>query len=655
MKKYYLQLLCAFFAVLFSLQALSSTDFANPNQYEEERKIYKQAMMALENKNFGQFEVFRSQLNHYPLKSYIDYEYLRRSFETLPALHIKKFIDDNKGSIASKRLHIEWLGHLARNAQWPIYKEFYSDELNSEVLHCYYLQAELALNTNDKPTYDKIGDYWIKPYSIHSSCDPVFEQWKNKGYKTQKKIWQRYQVALLANNITLTQYLSTQLNKNYLSAAKRLKNVDGNIDYWTNRLSNEHDNLHLESSSTKYILKIISNSDHKKSAYILEQNKISMKKEDLLESQRLIAWYFAKYSGGESAVRWIKKHTDYREPSFAEPMLRYAMQDKNWQLYKEVFKLLPAVLKNHEEWLYWYAITQEKLGYTDSDPALRAKTILTKLAQEQSFYGLVSAEKMNLPVFPNTQFEPQSGEISPQVIDKLSASIELYHIGELNQSNNDWFFTTAQFNEEEWKQAGMIAYKMDWRNRTIQAFGRAKLWTAGAERFPILYQEAFWKNAERQGVDPGWILAVARQESAFEPNARSPVGALGVLQLMPATAQKVARNLNMRYNYKSLLDPNYNITLGTKYLKDQLENYDNNYILATAAYNAGPRRVKEWLELRPLTEDWVHWVATIPYKETRGYVQNITAFSKIYNMKLEYLAKLDKQSALIPATKTSLR
>lgn len=632
--------LCLLLACSFAQPALSaSIDYiTNPDHYKSERILYKQAMNALENKNFGQYEEIRTRLNNYPLTSYLDYEFLRRHLGTKPELQVKNFLEKYKGYPVAKLLHIEWLGYLARNNEWRLYNQYYSADLGSEVLECYKLQADLVLNTNDQYIYEKISEFWLKPYSVNSACNRAFSEWEKHGYKTQKLVWQRYQRALLTNNVGLTQYLSTQLNKKNQKTAKLLRNAGSNIDYWVNTLSNKHGSLHLESATVKHLLKTITNIDHEKGAHILEKQKVQMEKNDLMEAQRLVAWYFAKTSG-ERAVRWIKQHTDHHDPAFAESLLRFSLHDMNWALYRDTFRSLPAVLKNQEEWLYWYVIAQEKLGFEDNDPALKPKALLEKLSLEQSFYGLLAARKNKSPIFPNTSFQPQPANVSDDVLKRLGATIELYHMGDMIRSNNDWAYTTSRFNTDEWRQAGIIAYRMGWNNRTIQAFGQARIWTAAAERFPILYQEDFYSNAKRQGIDPGWILAVARQESAFSATAKSPVGATGVLQIMPATAQKVARKMGMSYSPQKLLTPSYNITLGTKYLKDQLDTYDNNYILATAAYNAGPGRVKEWLGLRPITDDWAHWVATIPYKETRGYVQNIMTYSQIYNMKLDYLMK----------------
>lgn len=622
----------------FSQYTCAALDFTEYSYYQKERELYKKAMLQLQDNNFGQFEAYRSQLKKYPLATYLDYEYLRRSFPTVSSKTIDAFLTNNKGQLATKRLHIEWLGYLARTNQWSLYEQFYTAELGSEVLDCYHLQAELVIKSDDNATFKEIGEFWIKPHSIHSSCDSVFNAWSNKGLKTQDKIWRRYQLTFLANDKGMYSSLASLLDNKHQHLAQKIQNVGSNIDYWTTHLAKDHDDLLLENSTKKYLVKTIANVDYKKAAMIFEKKKIDLPKEDLMEMQRLVAWYFTKYESGEAAVNWIRQYTDYRDPTFVEPMLRYSLSDKNWALYKKVFTQLPAVLKNQEEWLYWYAITQQELQYEDKDPALTPKAIFTKLAQEQSFYGLVSAKKLNLPVFPHTQFTPQEAVVSNDIEKRLSPAIELFYLGREDLSNVDWFFTTNQFSEDEWRQAGIIAYKMAWLNRTITAFGRAKLWTAGAERFPIFFKDDFWKNAKLQQIDPGWILAVARQESAFAANARSSVGALGVLQIMPNTAKHIASKLGIGYKPKRLTEPSYNIMLGSKYLKDQLDNYDNQYFLATAAYNAGPGKVREWLNNRPDTTDWIHWVAVIPYKETRNYVQNITVFKEVYNMKLQFLS-----------------
>ena len=132
----------------------------------------------------------------------------------------------------------------------------------------------------------------------------------------------------------------------------------------------------------------------------------------------------------------------------------------------------------------------------------------------------------------------------------------------------------------------------------------------------------------RDVPEPALVLSIARQESNFDIRAKSRRGARGVMQLMPATARKVSRQLNLRYSRSRLLrDPTYNMRLGGAYLKSQLDRYEGSYILAIAAYNAGPAAVERWISLHgdPRSDDLdaIDWIEMIPYRETRNYIQRV--------------------------------
>jgi len=161
-------------------------------------------------------------------------------------------------------------------------------------------------------------------------------------------------------------------------------------------------------------------------------------------------------------------------------------------------------------------------------------------------------------------------------------------------------------------------------------------------RFPLAYKEMVAGAAIATDIDPQLLFAIARQESAFSPDAKSPAGALGLMQLMPATAKQTARRSGVIYRYHDLLKPEPNIKLGSRYLNSLLSQFDGNRILAAAAYNAGPNRVKKWLQVSEGKMPFDVWIETIPFKETRGYVQNVLAFSAIYSHKLGSRAPMVK-------------
>ncbi|HEY9051548.1 MAG TPA: lytic transglycosylase domain-containing protein, partial [Gammaproteobacteria bacterium] len=153
-------------------------------------------------------------------------------------------------------------------------------------------------------------------------------------------------------------------------------------------------------------------------------------------------------------------------------------------------------------------------------------------------------------------------------------------------------------------------------------------------RFPMPLKDKVEHYSQKQQLDPALTYAVIRRESAFMADARSSVGALGLMQIMPGTARRVARHMNLPYGGKySLLSADTNLNLGTSYLSQMLKRLDSQPVLATAAYNAGPNRVMDWLPQNAPLEA-IRWIETIPFTETREYVSNVLTYSVIYQHRM---------------------
>ena len=167
-------------------------------------------------------------------------------------------------------------------------------------------------------------------------------------------------------------------------------------------------------------------------------------------------------------------------------------------------------------------------------------------------------------------------------------------------------------------------------------------------RFPLLYQDQIFTEARNSGIDPAWVYGLIRQESAFMVDVRSHAGALGLMQLMPATAREVAKEIKSRIRIPvDVLKPDTNLRLGITYLSGRYQQFNQNAVLATAAYNAGPHRVSRWLpEESPVTAD--RWIGSIPYNETRKYVKRVLTYTAIYEQRLgKEPTRLHKRMPLI--------
>ncbi|RYZ79379.1 MAG: lytic murein transglycosylase, partial [Moraxellaceae bacterium] len=208
---------------------------------------------------------------------------------------------------------------------------------------------------------------------------------------------------------------------------------------------------------------------------------------------------------------------------------------------------------------------------------------------------------------------------------------EFYLLGNLASASREWTFTTNHLpTTQEMVAAGRIADRWGWYRQAIQTMQDSDYWDELSVRFPIPFNEHVKAAVRQTSIDPHFVYAIAKQESAFNTDAKSPVGAMGLMQLMPTTAKSTAKKAGLLYRPQDLLTADKNIVLGSHYLEELLGAFSGNRILAAAAYNAGPGRVKQWLNKDDNKLPYDVWIETIPYKETRLYVQNILSFAVVY-------------------------
>jgi soluble lytic murein transglycosylase len=230
-------------------------------------------------------------------------------------------------------------------------------------------------------------------------------------------------------------------------------------------------------------------------------------------------------------------------------------------------------------------------------------------------------------------------EASPEEISAMLArpgiqmAQELYQMGQVTDARRQWIWTMRRMNNRDLAVAAVIAQQWGWHDRAILTVAKSDHQDDLELRFPLLYRDVIETNASEAGIDPSWVYGVVRQESAFVADARSSAGALGLMQLMPATGKLTGRKLNIPIrNNRALLNIENNLRLGAGYLKEVLGRNKGNQVLATASYNAGPNRVSSWMPQRSMEADI--WVELIPYSETRDYVKNVMSYTTVYDHRL---------------------
>ncbi len=289
--------------------------------------------------------------------------------------------------------------------------------------------------------------------------------------------------------------------------------------------------------------------------------------------------------------------------------------------------------------LYWQGRSAENMGNYDAAKDLYLQII--KNGDETYYQGLavrslqrlgVAIEETKASATPALR-QPDP-PLSPQLSFHLSRARELAAIS-LNRMAVVELDEVAHNNDmpSRLRPILMREYFRD------QAYGRSlalanQLPSSSSERDLYRFPLAFWKMvqqyAAQRGIDPYLILALIRQESLFDPRARSSAAALGLMQLLPSTAKRVAKEIGMDMpSSDKLYEPEVNLALGTQYLKDLLERYSNNWFKAIAAYNAGEAAVDRW-QKEIVTDDIEEFVERIPYVETRGYVKLVMRNHRIY-------------------------
>ncbi|CAA0111155.1 Soluble lytic murein transglycosylase [BD1-7 clade bacterium] len=633
---------------LFATTVWGSTSpqsaFVYPD-YREAREVYQQARKALKQKKVSRYQKLRADLDNYPLAPYLDVLFLRSQFtrntsnSAFDDLHnrVNQWITENSTNYLTPTLRNHWLNYLAVEGHWEEFTHYYIKEEATESNRCFAAGHHIRTLTNTKSSLSDeawlpVTALWLSPRSVSKTCDSVFARWKKSGQLTPAVAWQRYQLALNAGQHTLAKYLRSYLSKDDASLSLKLASPKRYTAFWFDAFSSNIDTLAINSNLTsdsikRVITRLLPDHGEHLRPVLMQATIPGLTPAHHTRSVRLAAWYLLK-DNPDSASDWLDD-VEHQTPDVTTFQLRTAIVSKNWGRYQWLYQQASTDLQQLPEWRYWYARAQRNTGLVAQKIEERPRAIFEQLAKERHFWGFITAEAAK-QAYPVGQADELTHPPSEAVVQAIMPAIELHILKRPLTSENEWTHATRDFTPAELKQAARAASHFNMHDKAFRALAGAQAWDALEQRFPLMYMEHFTKHSEKHALNPFWLLAMARQESAFSPHAQSSVGARGVLQLMPATARKVARSLQVPYSRERLSDPAYNIALGSRYLKDLLKTFDNNYVLATAAYNAGPHRVKRWLEDQPMTEDWVHWVSTIPYKETRKYVTNILTYSLIY-------------------------
>lgn len=600
-----------------------------------QRKKYSAAHLAFNDKHMNEYRQLVEELENYPLLPYLEYQALTPQLINLPYADVERFFKLYPDSFLAERLTHRWLRTLAQRQKWADYQRFYDSRLTDPELACLNLRARLE--TGDKSALADADALWNVDKTQPKACDPVFDSWKKAGRMTADIIWSRHLKVLKTDNVTMAAYLARQLPAQQQAAATLLQQV-----HKTPKLIQQTAKFSQQSPEMKdvilYGLGKYARIDSLDALRLWQQYDAQQlfSDEDRLNTKYEIGLRLLSQDHETEAERLVATTPNLSRVELIEWLIRESLRKQDWEKVNEWLTRLPADAQQTERWRYWQARTMEALEIKEINGETPA-SIYAMIAPTRSFYGFLAADKTGI----NYHLLDRPVSFTAEQLAKVESTPgiqrarEFYLMGDMGAASREWFYTTRRMPAEEVAIAGRLAEHWGWYRQGIQAMIDSNHWDDLEVRFPIVYKEHVAKAAEKTTVNPLFIYAVTRQESAFMHDARSPAGAMGLMQLLPSTAKQTAKKNGMTFQQQDLLTPEKNIALGSHYLDQLLRSFDGNRILAAAAYNAGPGRVRQWLNKDKEAQlPYDVWIETIPFKETRGYVQNILAFSVIYAYRL---------------------
>lgn len=313
---------------------------------------------------------------------------------------------------------------------------------------------------------------------------------------------------------------------------------------------------------------------------------------------------------------------------------RAALRAGDWKQVLAAVNAMSDVQQLDPTWVYWKARALTAIG--GDDRRAEARTLYESIAGTRGFYELLALEELGQRAAVPTRPAPLTPEEKDAARNNPSLQRALYaiSIGLRPEGTREWNYATnlhdkGGMNDRDLLAAADLACQREVWDRCINTSERTKGVIDVDQRFPMPFRDTVVRKSREIGLDPAYVYGLIRQESRFIMDARSGVGASGLMQVMPATARWTAKKIGMNdFTPGQINDRDTNITIGTNYLKLALDDFDGSMALAAAAYNAGPGRPRNWRN--GPTVDAAIWAENVPFTETRDYVKKVLANTTNY-------------------------
>ena len=593
-----------------------------------QRAAFIQAYAAAQNGG-EQWRALASGLVDYPLYPYLPAAALLHDIRLLERSTVEDYLRRYPNWIPAADLRRAFLQELARRQDWGTFTALYQPGLG-DALACNALQARLSRGETLEFDVD-LATLWTKP-NLPGACDPVLDAAHNQGLLTTARLWTRIDRAAAANQPGTIEALASWLPADDAPTARQLalalRDPAAALASAVTWADTPRNTQAVTLALTRLARREAASADQ---AWQNLQARFGFSTAQRDRILYTLALFHATDFDDDALARLIALPATAQTDASRAWRVRVAMARQQWPAVLDAIDAMPVDQQQDGEWRYFRARALAATGRGDE-----AQQGYAALASEATFFGFLAADKLDQPyaICPVTLAGDAQREQALLDNPGLARAFELYAVNLPGYARREWTRALQGADSATAQLAADLANRRGWYDRAVFTLSSGDALRMYALRFPLASQDGLVPEAQQAGIYPAWAYGILRAESAWMNDARSGADARGLMQLLPATAELVARRNGLNWGgAQTLYDPTVNIALGTRYLAQMAARFNGSPWLASAAYNAGPNRVEQWLAARgTLAPDL--FVATIPFKETREYVARVMAFSVIYDWRL---------------------
>jgi soluble lytic murein transglycosylase len=582
----------------------------------------------------------------HPLASWVDYWELSARLNTATVAEVDGFFIRWSGTYVEDRLRNDWLLELGRRRDWaPFAREFPRFRMNDDrEVTCYALLTQHQAGADVRRP---AREAWYAQRDADDGCQLLARTLFDDKQLTAAEVWQEVRLSAENNRARASRAAAALLGD---EPAKAVGQIFDNPARW---LAQRKPAAQPEDRQLRTVAVIrMAASDPEAAAGQLAQPWASALPAPLKAAAWGVVAKQAALKLQPEAAGWYRRAFDQQRASQEPPpwsddtlawgvraALRSAPSEaERWALVQEAVGAMSAQEQKDAAWVYWRARALQAQAPRDAagdEARAGARQLMQSIASPLSFYGKLASEDLGLrPSLPSTPAPPSPAEREAAAgVPGLQRGLHMISLGLRSEGVREWNFTLRGMNDRELLAAAQVACEREVWDRCINTSDRTKAEINVAQRFPTPFRQDVVAAARRIGLDPAYVYGLIRQESRFIMDARSHVGASGLMQLMPATARWTARKIGLDFKPEMINDREINLRLGTAYLKLVLDDFGGSAAMAAAAYNAGPSRPRRWRE-GPLMEV-AAWAENIPFNETRDYVKKVLSNATVYAALLE--------------------